>query len=51
MQNKLRYTQEEIEQWFKEILCTRGHNPKPKEVVIITNKYKYGFIVKPYEDE
>jgi len=24
-----------VEQWFKEVLCSKVHNPEPKEVVIL----------------
>jgi len=44
-------SKEEIERWFREVLCSRAHNPKPREVVVVSMKYKHGFVIKPYGGE
>jgi len=44
-------SREEIARWFREVLSSQAHNPKPKEIVIVSMKYKVGYVVKPYKGE
>jgi len=48
LKGRRRYTEEEIARWFAEVLKGGAHNPKPKEIVVVSMKYKHGYVIKRY---
>jgi len=44
-------SKEEIAEWFRDVLCSGVHNPRPKEVVTVCMKYKHGYVIKRYMGE